>query len=375
MRRTVMRLLTDGGGLISFTGVSGDIVCGDRREPVCDIGLELLNGGIQDLVDIASFLSKKYSLLLEARTVYERGMTFCGMASGNEESRGGPPVDRHAKAVDEFRKILGYHLQEAIRAQGLLLERPDERERIHRLRVAIRRFRSILSFLSPALDPEEYGKRQDSARRLGQAFSPLRDLDVLIETWEGILTGRPENPEKEPTLLASLQTERHRLSKEILAQVDNGFATAAFLNLWGWLHGEEPIGPAAQADTSLDGFVSRRLRHWERRIRKGLGNLSTFDLTVVHALRIRCKKLRYVVESLAPILPAKEYRRRVDRLKDLQDLLGGMCDTQRGIEVLDTLVAERRSSHLQYQRGILTGYLQCRCAALFENLESRHPAL
>ncbi len=370
VRRRSMRIATEDGGRIRVTGESGSIRVGDRTRSVCDVTLELLIGSMADLVDLATLVAEMAPMYLAVRTLDERAQDLGKGTLQDSAAPGTAGLDRRGRAVDGIRRKLRKLLREAIRRQELFLDAPDGIEELHRLRVSIRRFRALLSFLRPALPPGTYDRNQDLLRRLGRSFAPLRDLDVLLDTWEAIQATYPESDAREPSLKGLLQAERTRLETETAFALSHGSATPVFLEHWRWLNGEAPFEDEAWTDLSVAYEVPHRLKKWRKALRAGLDVLQGFDPAAVHALRIRCKKLRYVLEECAEVLPAK-LRKRTERVRDLQDLLGAVFDTHRGIEVLDALTTGRRSSGIQYERGVLTGFLQYRCAELYAELAVR----
>ncbi|HZL99954.1 MAG TPA: CHAD domain-containing protein, partial [Planctomycetota bacterium] len=87
--------------------------------------------------------------------------------------------------------------------------------------------------------------------------------------------------------------------------------------------------------------VARRVRRaWRRVVRAGEGLDAGSPAPELHALRIRAKQLRYVLDATAPIHEPEPHERLVESLKRLQAALGECNDVsvQRGL--LDELAAE-----------------------------------
>jgi CHAD domain-containing protein len=370
IRRTSLRLSMDDGTLIRFTVEKVMAITSDHSRQTCGFTLELLNGDMKALIEFSLLLSAKYPCHLVARSTAERRRDHALRTLSETPKWTAPAIDRNGTAVGEFRRRLKHLLRDAILQQELFLEAPDDIETLHRLRVSIRRFRALLSFLSPALPTEDQDRRQDALRQFSRSFAPIRDLDVLIDTWDALQAISPKRDEKEPSLDDLFHSERDRLSKDVSQRLSDGAATPVFLGIWGWLHGDEPIEDDMWTDLSLWYELPHRLKKWDKAIRRDFESLSAYDSAAVHALRIRCKKTRYVLEEFASVLPRKR-RKRAARLKELQDLLGAVFDTYRGIEVLDALTASRRSARIQYERGMLTGFLQYRRAELYQELSIR----
>jgi phosphohistidine phosphatase len=101
-------------------------------------------------------------------------------------------IRRGGLVLAEYQKILRFHLQEISRMQEQFIAAPYDQEVNHQLRVEIRAFRSILSFIKPLLNQREYSNVQDQLRELAQRFAHLREIDVLADEWSELLQIHPE---------------------------------------------------------------------------------------------------------------------------------------------------------------------------------------
>jgi CHAD domain-containing protein len=74
---------------------------------------------------------------------------------------------------------------------------------------------------------------------------------------------------------------------------------------------------------------------------------------MLHALRIECKKLRYLMEFFASLFPAKEINELIRQLKKLQNNLGDFNDLCVQQEYLLSLAVEFPDDRRQSRRTIL----------------------
>ncbi|HXV98801.1 MAG TPA: CHAD domain-containing protein, partial [Anaerolineae bacterium] len=74
---------------------------------------------------------------------------------------------------------------------------------------------------------------------------------------------------------------------------------------------------------------------------------------MLHALRIECKKLRYLMEFFSSLFPAKEIALLIGQLKQLQNNLGEFNDLRVQQEHLSSIVTELSDEELQVRRTIL----------------------
>jgi CHAD domain-containing protein len=165
----------------------------------------------------------------------------------------------------------------------------------------------------------------------------LRDLDVLeIE----LRTLDPELAEGLEPLVELIEERRREAHARVVEVLDS--------ERWrelrtAWRHWGQ--GPAPAAGSPFGALVADRVARLYRRIRRegaGLGpDAAAADL---HALRIDCKKLRYLLECAREAAATEEQRRCVRALKGLQQVLGDFNDAQLQASELEALagpLAER----------------------------------
>lgn len=96
-----------------------------------------------------------------------------------------------------------------------------------------------------------------------------------------------------------------------------------------------PIGDLADARIS---HVARRVIRDGRRIR------TETPAEALHDLRKRCKELRYLLEFFSSLYPPAPLARLLPALKDLQDNLGEIQDTQVQLQRIEEFAAELLAS-------------------------------
>ena len=78
----------------------------------------------------------------------------------------------------------------------------------------------------------------------------------------------------------------------------------------------------------------------------------------MHALRIDCKKLRYLIEFFASLFPPTKIRQLINQLKRLQDNLGDFNDLSVQQEYLLSIAGELPINDMESRRALLaTGSL------------------
>ncbi|MEQ8201601.1 MAG: CHAD domain-containing protein [Syntrophomonadaceae bacterium] len=358
-QRTAIDLRTD-SSLIELAADQGSIDTDQATAPICEVELELKDGLAVELLKVGAILAESYPLLVEEKSKYARGLELLGLPWPEGGER--PELNVEDSIGTAIRSQGIFYLQEILAGQEKFLAQPGDPETVHQLRVKTRHLRSWLAFFKPVLQADRYadltGLLKEFAGRLGY----IRELDVLAQVWQEVIHSHPDLLAGAVQLSQRLAAEREQEQAAVYQQLAAGASTPGLLRVWaGLLEGswDEP-GPASQP---LQSYLRPRLRKWRRRLVKGIKRTDFGELQSVHALRIQAKKLRYVLQTLDPVV-SKRYRRRLPAVKAMQEQLGLICDAQRNVAIIQALTSGRKNSALQYESGILTGFLLCQAAAL-----------
>ena len=275
-------------------------------------------------------------------------------------------VDRDAPALDLLAPSLTGFLQ-AINDNlpGLLAD--VDTEFLHDLRVAVRRTRATLKLGRRALPDELRSRWEPEFKWLGDLTTPVRDLDVYeldLPAMGGWLVAadasdlapfavhlrRRRSTERRALLRGLRSTRFERLRSEwgetLAALAGSGGSTVH--------EGATRMTAGALADRA----ITRAAR---RVVRGGAAVSSDSPATDLHALRKRCKELRYALEVFAPVLDPAARKRAVGDLKGLQHVLGRFQDTEvqrlalRGFAA--EMMADGTSAEAVLAMGELIGHL------------------
>ncbi|RAS04993.1 CHAD domain-containing protein [Cupriavidus alkaliphilus] len=206
------------------------------------------------------------------------------------------------------------------------LQRRDDPEDLHQLRVALRHARAVAWAMGPALPRQERDRWKRDLRTLARATSAVRDWDVFLA--ETVGPAREREP-LDTVLAAIADTARQRRDTAREAML------AALASYRDWplpaLHRDlahlAHLATRARGDSArLAPFARRRVRRGRKQLRALAKNARGGDPGAVHAQRIAGKRLRYVIEALAPVLPARYTRRLHRKLVKRQARLGRQVD-------------------------------------------------
>jgi len=198
-------------------------------------------------------------------------------------------------------------------------------EFLHDLRVAVRRTRSILKLTGDALPGDIATKYAPDFKWLGDLTTPVRDLDVYLlgldDMAAGLASADPHDLDPFRTFLIRHRAiERRRLVR--------GLRSRRFTQLMdGWRMALALAAAGADSGPPIATLARQRVQRAFRRVARQ-GELITAESPSeqVHALRKRCKELRYLLEVFRPLHVDGPHRALLKELKALQDTLGDFQD-------------------------------------------------
>ena len=198
-------------------------------------------------------------------------------------------------------------------------------EFLHDLRVAVRRTRSILKLTGDVLPDDMAARFQPQFKWLGDLTTPVRDLDVYLlglgDMAAGLASADPADLDPFRTFL-----RRHRAVER--RRLVRGLRSRRFEQLMaGWRSALAEVADGPGGGPAVATLARQRVERAFRRVVR-LGKRVTADSPSeeVHALRKRCKELRYLLEVFRSLHDDASHRPLVKELKALQDTLGEFQD-------------------------------------------------
>ncbi len=307
-------------------------------------------------------------------------LALCAAASGTDlagfTATASVPLEPAIDAIDGFRLVLA-NLAATVTAnwQGTIDQ--TDPEFLHDLRIAVRRSRVVLATAKHVLPAETLDHTRGEFAWLAGLTSTPRDLDVYLLEWskytDPLGTDAASRLEPVRTLI-----ERRRASGHI--ELERGLRSAratTLMNSWQVWLAEPPsrdeVEPRAQRP--LGHLVAKRIaRAHDLLLERGRLIESDTPAERLHDLRKDAKRLRYLLECFASLLPKRPRKRYVKRLKALQDNLGEHQDAEVHVHLLRAVAAELHDGGASADTMIAIGQLterldQHRLAARLEFAE------
>lgn len=367
IQRTLWDLVLADGTEVECVLDLGVVEHGQLQDPVCEIELELKSGNPLALFDFALALTQDVGLRIGVRSKAQRGYTLfhqaaraataTSTATTSSASKATPlQLSRKMTVEQAFVAIVG-NCMEQVLANDIADGDTQDIERLHQMRVGLRRLRSAFSLFRDLVAlPAPLVAEFDW---LGDAIGQARDWDVLANS---TLDKLPVNPQAALNLTrvrdaALSQAAAHHRSA--VRAVASPRYTALVLQLTRWMLGMQwrPTVSLAQQQALLQPvahFARLMLRHDDKRLTKR-ARLIDQDSHARHRARIAAKKLRYDTEFFRSLFAEKRARPFLKALSRLQEQLGLAND----IAVADALLEQLQrkdgslAANVAYARGFL----------------------
>ena len=230
----------------------------------------------------------------------------------------------------------------AFRSHLTGLQRNDDVEDVHQVRVSTRRLRAALDVFGD-LWPRNAARRwRKGIRRLARALGDARDSDVQAEVLRNVL-GEIVDPSRRlgvSRLLLRCLQQRERVQSDVLAAAERAGSSR-------WLpeiersvaKGALPKGAAAERPSR------KLLKHARKRILAAAEELTSHQDSLAepqqiarhHQMRIEAKRLRYTMEIFGPAYDGG-LDRLIDSVKHVQTLLGEIHDHDVWLDNLDAFL-------------------------------------
>lgn len=201
-------------------------------------------------------------------------------------------------------------------------------EFLHDYRIALRKIRSVISLFSGVYGHQQTADLKSEFSALMAPTGKLRDLDVYLLTRSDYAKLLP--PDLHPGLahmFARFSEHRAAAHAELAQQLQSPAYGAQMKRLEKlFKKGKKLVAGPRSGAPAHDFACSLIWKHYRKICKIAAGITETTPDEQVHALRIQCKKLRYLMEISAPLFSKSDMKDVIRPLKQLQDTLGQFND-------------------------------------------------
>jgi inorganic triphosphatase YgiF len=331
------------GALIEVALDEGSLRAGRRKEPIGELELELKEGSVSAVFDLALDLIGRGRRALALRPAIEskaaRGYRLA-------QRSGAGPIHADPEGFSTLLQPRRTHLAVARRIVGLGVQRVlanahgaslgNDPEYVHQARVALRRTRSALRVLSVATTADD--PIAQDLRWMADCFGAMRDWDVLLtQSLPSLRRAAQAGDEDQWVRLMARALARHQRQRlRLRAVLESARFAHTALRLLRW--SEEPAAPTADR---LAQWARRAIERGHQRVIAAGRHLPALPPQGRHRLRILAKRQRYALELLAPLLSAGAPARTLKALSRLQQVLGEINDVHVAVSMLPSLTRSR----------------------------------
>jgi inorganic triphosphatase YgiF len=339
IRRT-LRLVRSGGAQIELAHDRGRIHAEGGQVEVDELEFELKAGPAAALPALALRWVQRHGLWWDVRTKSERGFRLAEGLDLVPATHAAPSsVARGQAGPALMATLLQDTLAQVLPNAAELAARTATPEHLHQLRVGLRRLRSVLREAAPLRgEPDAVSAALALEREWAAPFGALgaaRDADALAAgLW----------PELDRVLAAAglpPLPQAAALSAQDPAEVVQGTAVQTLLMRTLAL----ALPPPAAAEGAALAAVARvtspdaatLLQPLWKRVRRGSRQIAAAPPEQLHRLRKRAKRLRYLLDALAPQLRHKALQRMLALLRKALNRLGELNDLHTAEQALKAL--------------------------------------
>lgn len=289
-----------------------------------ELELELKQGQHQTLEQLADKLASRVDVLPARLSKFQRGLQTAGLATPPDtDVEPDPPLSLTDPLIR-----LGYH---RLRQQLHLLKLQQPRawegldlEGVHQMRVATRRIRAALRVFSAVLPERATATFNTEFRWLARALGEVRDLDVYRDNLRHYMGAMPADDAEMLLPYESYLAMEWRKARRKLIAVLSSRRYARLVERFDTFLQRGPSRALSRQFGSLtvQDAAAQYVDRLVKRVRKrGRAIDSNSPPELLHALRIRCKRLRYLLEFFRDFY-ADRLKGCIDATKRLQDALG-----------------------------------------------------
>jgi len=267
-------------------------------------------------------------LMEKKEDIYFKALEAVNKKPGNYSSKLKVHLDPDMRP-DEATKTIFHSLLQVMKINEANIKKDLDTEFLHDFRVAVRRTRSALGQIKFVFPQETTERFKKDFAFVGKLSNQLRDLDVYLLKEDTFKTMLPAvlhddiNP-----LFDYLREKRSKVLKEVISGLKSKKYVQIFQDWEVFLNNTSPEFPSApNADLPIINIARKRIyKIYLKIVKNGNQILENTQDEMLHALRIECKKLRYLMEFFSSLFFQKKIKILIDQLKKLQDNLGDFND-------------------------------------------------
>lgn len=296
----------------------GEIQAQGRAEPIHELELELAEGSVEDILELACQLARELPLLPYDPSKAERGYRlYWNQPSALPRVSDVSIPDFDLPTLDIFCHLAQENLRIWAACQYAAPHQSDP-ECIHQLRLSLRQLRNLIRLFSPVLPTAFTKKWPRILATLADTLANARDLDVLCEEILPQINAHAPSAYTEVLFEHARQASQDLNSqiKRELSAPGKGEPLLAFMQDLQNLPAPVKQPPARKLGRTT---VQQTLELANKRLQRAQSSPTAENL---HRLRISIKRLRHTLDVFMPLFSGKSNQKMLGELGRLQRSLG-----------------------------------------------------
>ena len=211
--------------------------------------------------------------------------------------------------------------------QGVVAD--TDSEFLHDYRVAVRRTRVGLNEFKNTLPNGVFARFKEFFSWLGQITGETRDLDVYLLDFEQYKKKLPSAIRQSINPLQHFLLAKKQKSHKQLARKLRSSKYQTMLADWEQylVSNQSNMTLAAETKLTVKELSNKKIwKTYKQALKEGEAIDRHSPPEIYHKLRKTCKKLRYLLEFFQNLYPERRINKLINRLKELQDVLGDYQD-------------------------------------------------
>jgi CHAD domain-containing protein len=327
-----------GDAMLALVLTEGSIVTDGAAQPFRHAEIRFADGALDAAIALGRRLSQALPLDLTASSPALHG--YARRAPGlSRQAENGEPTLWSGMSVHAAFRLIAQDCLRRFLGEAARFRESRTADSVHRMRVAMRRFRTLMRFHRAVLAPEE---EQFLRRHVARVFARLGEA----RAWDIVLAHADMVAGSDHSALAPVEAARMTAYARVARLLASPGLRQGLLALLGWLARFGRAGDAA-GDRPLAAHAARLLSRQRKRLR-AYGDIARFDAATLHEVRIETKRMRYACEFYGSLFPLERarLRRYLAGLSEVQLVLGRFND----LITVQEIAATFGQQHVRHKR-------------------------
>ena len=345
--RSEYQIILENGDHIELAIDKGHLVVNEVQEPISEIELELKNGHVGKLFNLALEIQNVIPIKLDNHSKAAHGYCHFHTCHPKVQYAHPPILNKQLNSFDAFKQIVWECIHHLQGNQDIVLQHADA-EGVHQMRVAIRRLRSAFAVFKVIISDKEVVSILAELKWLANILGKARDLDVLmLETIPNIST-YSNHAEIIKNLHDSARIFHTKAYDEVHKALTSQRYERLILKLSAWLENAQWHQTTSKSKhAKIIELATNTLSKHHQQLLKSGRELSHMQPKDRHAVRIYAKKLRYTTEYFSTLFNKKKSKSFINHLSKLQDTLGMLNDINNTELLVRQLIKSQRDQNLK----------------------------